>query len=104
MRETATARIALRSASDVRNSVVVGEIPADRVSSLGDGCECVDADGKVYPAQVTADSPTAAGSWACTSNGLTPASLSLELRPAAAGDVSRGIELRRPAGKRPRSS
>ena len=93
MRETATVRVALRTASNVRNSVVVGEVPADRVSSLSDGCECIDADGNVYPAQITEISRGSRLVGVYVERLDADRDLSLAFRPAAAGEVSRGIEL-----------
>jgi hypothetical protein len=94
MRETATVRLALRTASNVRNSVVVAEFPADSILSLGEGSECVDAEGNVYPAQITelAEGSRLVGVYVERLD--AGRDLSLEFRPAAGGDVSRGIELR----------
>jgi len=94
MRETATSRLSLRTASSAHNSVVVDEFPADSIPSLGAGCECVDADGNVYPAQITelAGGTRLVGVYVERLD--AGRDLSLEFRPAAAGDVSRGIELR----------
>jgi hypothetical protein len=94
MRQTATARLALRTATDVRNSVVIAEVRGDGAPSVGDGWECVGREGKVYPAQVTEISGgrRLVGIYV---ERLDPGrELALELQSAAEADVSRGIELR----------
>ena len=94
MPELATARLGLRTATDVRNSVVVGELAADRVPSADAGWECIDADGNVYPAQISEMSGGSRLVGVYAERLEAGRNLSLELRPGAAADLSRGIELR----------
>ena len=93
MRETATAKLALRAATHVRNSVIVAEVSAERAPPEGEGWECV-AEGNVYPAQIAEMFGGSRLVGVYVDRLDAGRDLSLELRPAAAGDVSRGIELR----------
>ncbi len=93
MRETTTAPFALRAANEVRNSVVVGELAADRAPAAGEGWECIDADGNVYPAQITQTGDGSRLVGVYVEHLEAGRDLSLDLRPGATGDLSRGIEL-----------
>jgi hypothetical protein len=86
---TATVRLVLRTPVAIRNSVVVQELPVQRLPQ-GGGWECVDGDGKSYPAQVTA-TPGLVGVYVDSLD--AGQELGLELRPAAPTDARRGIEL-----------
>lgn len=92
MREAATLRLGIRAGTDVTNNVIVQEIESGCLPS-GDGWECVDAEGQVYPAQITA---TSRGSLVGVYVERLEAGreFGMELRRADSADASRGVELR----------
>jgi len=94
MRGTAVPTVRLRTGARLETSIVTQNVPASSLTQQpSEGWECVDAAGRIYPAQITElpDGDCLAGVFVDAAD--AGQELALELRPAAETARGRGIDV-----------